>query len=492
MSRLTLILLILCPIVSAQFDDQLWLVQAAGGGPGRVFECDRDGSIVGRYPGPAFGSGGVLKDLFLNRVWVCDDGYWNGLGVSTGAVRSYAAGLGQTGIIPKPGARAIAQISGGDLAVLINPHPLQASSVEIIPAGGGVGTVVTVGTHAVEMVAGRDDTVWTLNRVSGTISRVQNGIAQTVIPVTSNAALDRLVLLPSGGVLVTFQGQSLAAIFDSTGVNEVPVNLPEPVIRVAADADTSVFMLGQSRQVYRFNLRSGVITDQFPVSGVAFGALIPAQGGRIWIEETTTKTITCFGFGGAVLISLSTPYATHSRGDPLGLEWSCKTAPGADVGGDGVASGAEIRRGTDVLDGTDFPPSLYEVGAVGNFIPIGLSAPGRPGQVFVLLASLSGVRPVSLGVDGASAPYFDLAVFDDGLAYAMLVNPVIQAHLINMPFGMLDGSGLGLSAIDLSGFASLPGGLLQIYCCAMILGPGNSVEATTNPVCFDNLGTPCL
>ena len=110
----------------------------------------------------------------------------------------------------------------------------------------------------------------------------------------------------------------------------------------------------------------------------------------------------------------------------------------------------------------------------------------------MLLASLSGVRPVSLGVDGASAPYFDLAVFDDGLAYAMLVNPVIQGQLINMPFGMLDGSGLGLSAIDLSGFASLPGGLIQIYCCAMILGPGNAVEATTNPVCFDNLGTPCL
>ena len=106
--------------------------------------------------------------------------------------------------------------------------------------------------------------------------------------------------------------------------------------------------------------------------------------------------------------------------------------------------------------------------------------------------SLSGARPLPLGPDGASAPYFDLAVFDDGLAYAMLVNPVIQGQLINMPFGVLDGAGIGIAAIDVTGFTSLPAGLIHVYCCAMVLGPGNTVEVTTNPVCFDNLGTPCL
>lgn len=492
MPRLTLLLLILCPLASGQFDDRLWLVQAAGAGPGRVFECDRDGTLVAAYPGPALGSGGVLKDLFLHRVWVCDDAYWNGLGVPTGAVRSYAAGVGATSIVPKPGARAIAQTSTGDLAVLINPHPLHRSTVEILTPGGGVATAVTVGINAVEMVAGHDETLWTLNRVSGTISRIQHGTMQTITPITSNATLDCLVLLPNGGVLVTFQGQVVAAIFDAAGNSELPVALPEPVIRAVADGDTSAFMLGQSRQVYRFDVKTGLITDQFPVSGVAYGALIPTQRGRLWIEETTTSTITCYGFGGTVLTSLSTPFATHSRGDPLGLEWSSKTVPESDVDGDGIPSHTEVRRGTDLLDGTDFPPMLYEVGAMGNFIPMGISAPGRPGQTFVLLASLSGVRPVALGPDGVSAPYYNLAVFDDGLAYAMLVNPVIQGQLINMPFGVLDGAGLGVAAIDLTGFTSLPGGLVEFYCCAMVLGPGNVVEATTNPVCFDNLGTPCF
>lgn len=492
MARLILAILTLGPLLCGQFDDRLWLVQAGGGGPGRVFECDRAGTILGSYPGPALGSGGVVKDLFLDRVWVCDDGYWNGWGVATGAVRCYVAGVGSTAVISVPGARAVAQLSNGDLAVLINPHPLQPSTVQIIPTAGGPWPApVTVGTNAAEMVSGRDGAVWTLNRVSGDVSRVQNGIAQTINPLTSSATPDRLVLLPDGGILLTFQGQTIAALFDLTGVVETPITLPEPAIRVAADGDTSAFMLGQSLQAYRFNVSDGAITDQFPVPGVAFGALIPGQRGRLWIEETTTKTITCYGYGGTALVSMNTPYATHSRGDPLGLEWCAKTQPGADVDGDGIPSVTEIHRGSDVLDGSDVPATLYEVGSFGNFIPLVVSAPGRPGQTFVLLASLSGVGSVPLGPDGVSAPYFDLAIFSDALAWAMLVEPSFQGQLINMPFGQLNGSGLGLAAIDLTGFSSLPPGLAELYCCAMVIGPGYAVEVTSNPVCFDNLGTPC-
>ena len=57
---------------------------------------------------------------------------------------------------------------------------------------------------------------------------------------------------------------------------------------------------------------------------------------------------------------------------------------------------------------------------------------------------------------------------------------------------IMGAGGLGLAAIDITGFTSLPAGLAQFHCCAMVIGPGNVVEATTNPVCFDNLGTPCL
>ena len=102
--------------------------------------------------------------------------------------------------------------------------------------------------------------------------------SSTITPITSNATLNCLVLLPNGGVLVTFQGQVVAAIFDAAGNSELPVALPEPVIRAVADGDTSAFMLGQSRQVYRFDVKTGS-SD----SGHAFNQTKFTSKGVNWI-----------------------------------------------------------------------------------------------------------------------------------------------------------------------------------------------------------------
>lgn len=492
--KTVLILSILSSLAAGQFDDRLWLIQAAGAGPGRVYECDRDGAILNWFPGPQFGSGGVAKDLFLNRVWVCDDGAWNGFGQATGAIRAYEAGIGETTSYSLPGARAIAMLSGGDVAVLLNSNPLQPSEVQIVPwnsAGGGLPPRIPVGMNALQMVSGPNDVIWTLDSLSGTVSRIEGSIATPITLATSTATLDRLVLLPGGQILVTFQNQSVAAVLSPDGTVEWSLALPEAPLRIAADGDTSVFMIGASGQLYRINTRSAAIVDQFPLTGGSFGALIPAQRGRVWIEDMVTRTVTEYGFGGTIHGTITTPFATHTRGDPLGLEWASKTQPDGDVDGDGATTSTEIRRGTDALDGSDVPPQLIETGAIGGVIPMQIDAPGRPNRPFVLLASLSGARAQPLGPDGHSAPYYELNVVGDMLTWAMLQNSAVSAHFLGMPLGDLDGNGQASAAIDLAAFQGYPS-LVNIYCCAVIFEPGfTAVSATTNPVCFDNTGTPC-
>ncbi len=492
MFRILILLILVAPLSKGQFDDRLWLIQAGGAGPGAVFECSRGGVLLNTYPGPTLGSGGVCKDLLLGKVWVCDDGYWNGIGVPSGAIRAYGAGSGLTGTLPVPGARGIVQTSGGDLAILINPHPLQQSAVQVLSlAGATLQPPIPVGINAVELRAGPEGVLWTADRGSGTISRIVNGSVQAITPVTSSAVIDQLVMLPAGYLLVSFAGQSVAALLGPTGTTEVTLVLPEPAIRMAADCDASAVMIGQSGQAYRFHALTGTLTDQFPVFGSVFGQLIPDQGGHVWVEDIASQTVTCYGFGGVLVSSITMPYATNTRGDPLGLEWSSKALPGSDVDGDGVATSVEVERGSDALDGSDVPPSLYEVGGLGGVIPLAISAPGRGGDMFVLLASLSGTNPQALGADGFSAPYFRLSVFSDGLASFMFANQSVQQYLVNMPLGVLDAQGVAVSAFDLSPFAALPPGLVRIYCCAGIFGPSGLIERTTNPVCFDNLGNPC-
>jgi len=492
--RTTLILAVLTSFVAAQFDDRLWLVQAAGAGPGQVFECDRDGSVINQYPGPQFGSGGVVKDLFLNRVWVCDDAAWNGFGQPTGALRAYEAGVGEVATVPMPGARAITMLSGGDVAVLLNRNPLQPSAVQVVPwssVGGPLPSPITVGLNALQMVSGPGNVIWTLDSLSQTVTRISGTTALTITPTTSVAAVDRLVLLPSGQILITFQGQAVAAMLSSDGLTEVALFLPEPAIRVAADGDVSVYVIGASGQFYRVNTGTGQIVDQFPLPAGNFGAVIPVQRGGVWVEELNSATLTCYGFGGVVNSSFATQFATHTRGDPLGFEWATKTQPDADIDGDGVGSGLEVRRGTDMLASGDVPPQLVEIGGINGVIPMMISAPGRGNLPFVLLPSLSGARSLALGSDGHSAPYFELSVAGDSLTFLLLSSQTVASHFLGMPLGVLNANGTGYAAIDLSAFGAFPG-LVNIYCCAIVFEPGfAAVSATTNPVCFDNTGTPC-
>jgi hypothetical protein len=390
-------------------------------------------------------------------------------------------------------------MSNGDVAVLINENPFAPSRVQIVPSnwiGQPLPPQIPVGQFATTIKAGPGLTLWTLNRISRTISRLQSGTAATIVPA-GTGAVDKMVLMPDGGVLVTHALSLTATVIDESGTLVTTLDLPEPADQIASDSDRAVLMIGASGMVHRLALIERVAggydvieTDAFQLGPGTYRSIIPDLRSRFWIEEQTGPTVRRYRFSGIREVSVTPPFATATRGDPLGLEWATRTNPASDVDNDNVASGDEVRRGTDVLDGSDFPPMLTVAPINANgIIALTLTAPGRENLPVFITASLTGNNPTPLGFDLRSAPYYDLSIIDFLAIFIASGEMLVQPHFPGMSVNALNSSGTMSAGVDLSAWPNLQPGLFELYCAAVVWEPNfQGVSATSNTVRFDNVG----
>lgn len=478
----------------AQVDGNIWLTAAGGVAPGAVIELTTAGSVAGVYPGPLVGSSGVAKDLFLERVWVCDDQAPNAISSTPGMVRLYRSGVGLAASYAAPGIRGLAVLGNGDLAALLSRSVWLPAEVQILPS---VGTPPpppsTVGYGAVQIRAGRDQTCWTLNQVSGTVSRIQNGLVAH-IPVNLPGTLSAIETLPSGGLVVTASGVASAVILDSAGAFQDTVNLPEPPLRVAADGDEALCMLGASGTFFRIHTPSQQLIESWPLGAGPFGSLLAGPRATVWIERHgPNPRVEAYGRGGALIVSTPLPAATRTFGDPLGIEHAWKADPDGDNDADGITNREEYRRGTDPSDDASIPPLLSLAPHPQAPFAISLEAPGADGLIFVILVSLSGsTPPLSLSIDGISAPYCDLVIFEDVLAAEMVQSqPWVSAMFPGMPLSVVGPGGQIVFPVTLHPVLQALGSGVTFSCSGAIIDSNlTTVRATTKTLFFDALGTP--
>jgi hypothetical protein len=158
-----------------------------------------------------------------------------------------------------PGIRGLAVMTSFDLAVLLAPSPLAAGQVQIVPTfGTPPPPPISVGFGAIQIRAGLNDIVWTLNQFSSSVSRIQNGTVLT-IPISLGGTLQSLEVLPTGGVIVGSSGVSQVVRVNEAGTAVTLHTTPEAPVRLAVDGDGALCMVGGSGTFYRMHIPTGQV-----------------------------------------------------------------------------------------------------------------------------------------------------------------------------------------------------------------------------------------
>ena len=488
-----LVILIGCG-APAQVDENLWLVANGGLAAGTLYQLDGQGNLIGTYAGASLGSSGVAKDLFLGRVWLCDDDASNSVSPHAGRIRLYQAGVGLVASFPAPAIGGIAMLESGDIAAIINESSFTPSKVQVLPSSGiPPPPPITVGWDARKIRGAPGPRIWTLNLISGSVSLVQGPVA-TNITIPLAGALSDLSVLPGGDVVVSALGDPNVARVSYDGSSVTTISIPEAPLRMTVDADGDLLMIGTSGFFHRINLTSLQVIESWPTGGTSFGNMFPGRKGEVTVEiSSAPPRCVRYARGGTVLWSTNLPNATVTFGDPTGLEFAWKAAPAFDLDMDGATNWEEYRRGSDPINILDVPPSLVRSQPVGPAFDVTIDAPGHGGRAFILLCAVNGSTPLSLAPVGYGAPFYDLDFVADPLVQLIATgDPVIAPMFGGSPFGFLDSSGQFTGSMDLSAIAAYPPGTAHIYCAGMVFDSSlQRVEATTRTICFDNQGNSC-
>jgi hypothetical protein len=459
----------------AQFAGRAFLASTAGVGvPGAIFELALDGTVLATHPGPAAGVARLLLDLPRARLYMLDSG-----------------GTQLSLLDPATGRRAQIAVSGGrDLALrpdgrLLLVHQTggfgsPGSVQEIDPQGGAWPAPVPLAPDPREALWAPGGILWVRHGVPNQISRVSGGVVSNIplAPFSATAA-QGIAVFPDGGVAVSFLASGLIQFLDAAGLPRTALALPEPALRMSADRDRHLWVLGPTR-VFSVDVPRGQLASEVLLPpGLGAVQVHAHQGYRFWIEEGTTPALRHWSGDGVFLGQAVLPRATATAGDPFGLDAAILIHPGGDRDLDGHTNLEEFRRGTSLMHAGDAPADLYVGPGVGGVIPLVIHARSAPLGLGLLLLGITPAGPggVGLGPDGG-APYFALA--SDPVAQGLWNGgSPLAPFLISVPWVPLDASGIGFAALD-AGALGLPPGVPVLYAGALVVGLVNSHFSTTN------------
>lgn len=477
------VLALVASLAVGQMEGRLWLVRApALGTNAQVLEVGREGVLYAShaYPGP--NATAVAADPIRGCVYVCDPNSQGGM------IHEYRATIGLVASHAAPGARSLAVMTDGDVAVLEVSNPLLPSRVQVVPGGWFANPTlpwppaVTVGASARQMVAGPNGLLWVHNVLSNTVSRIENGqVLEIAFTHLTSYGIQAIAVRSGGGLAVTFHSTPLVVLVDAAGSIVGSTPLPEPIVRSAVDLEDALVAIGGSGTLYGIQLTTGQIEWSTSAGLTAVQGLFLDHRRTVRVEITAPAEVRHYDHGGALLrtLQLSTPTATS--GDPMGFEFVTKVNPMVDSDGDGFSGAHEIYCGSDPLDSEIMPARITPIKVANGRTLLSVSAPSYPGAPCILLLGVSGAAPIPLGPGLRGAPYFSLT-FDSLTWLLTTFDARVQPIFLGLPLVELDATGVAYAGVDFSPAAVVWG--TPVYACALVIPAWSGFAVTSKPIVF--------